>query len=92
MLTRYFFNLTWSIVEWVIKTANGDLRLPVEVVNGAIWLFEYFFTNIASLFFFFVRPYTFWIVMDFLFLYWAYAPIKRIMSWALKKIPLIGHP
>lgn len=90
MITRYFFNLTWSIVGWVLRVSSGSLRLPVEVVNGGVWLIDYFFTEPAELFFFFVRPATFWVVMDFLFLYWAYAPIKKIMSWAVKKIPFMG--
>lgn len=90
MIVKFFSNQVFSIIAWVIEVYCGDLRIPSEMVQGAVWLLEYFFTDAAYLFFFFVRPATFWVCMDFLFLYWAYKPVRTIMGWALSKIPFAG--
>lgn len=90
MIVRFFADQAFSIIGWIISVSTGSLRLPSTMVDGAVWLLEYFFSDAAYLFFFFVRPETFWVCMDFLFLYWAYKPVKTIMQWTLKKIPFVG--
>lgn len=90
MIVSWFFAQTIGVIRWVLSVSGTSLRLDPDIARGAVWLINYFFTDAASIFFFFIRPSTFWMVMDFLFLYWARVPLRYVKEWALTKIPHAG--
>ena len=67
-----FFN----IVIWILMVCDFPESSPMlTILTGMDSLITYVFTNVGSIFFFFVPQATFFSIMDILFFLWVFKPL-----------------
>lgn len=91
MILQRVINGFFNIVIWILMVCDFPESSPMlTILTGMDSLITYVFTNVGSIFFFFVPQATFFSIMDILFFLWVFKPLYLFVMWLLRKIPFLN--
>lgn len=91
MIITVLVGLVFMIINWIISALA--IVFPVFPEGFLTTIGTYIQTvidNGAALFFFVIRPATFFIAIDILFFIYAAEPIYHFVMWVLRKVPFLN--
>lgn len=90
MIVTVLLNLVFLVVDFIIGLLGVIPSFPTEMITSVETYIAAIIDQGAGLFFFLIRPQTFYIAIDVLFFLYAGEHIYYFVMWVLRKIPFLG--
>lgn len=89
MIVTIVIGLVFLVVDFILSLLGTIPSFPVGFLDSIINYLSMIIQYGSGLFFFVIRPSTFFIAIDIIFFLWAIEPLYKFIMWVLRKIPFI---
>ena len=90
MIVRALLRVVFAVVNFILGLIGSIPVFPDGFFSTIIEYINTIITNGAGLFFFVIRPQTFYVAIDILFFLYVAEPLYHFIMWVLRKIPFLG--
>lgn len=90
MIVSVLLGVVFLVVRFILSLIGTIPVFPQGFFDSILAYISAVITNGAGLFFFVIRPQTFFIAIDILFFLYTAEPLYHFIMWVLRKVPFLG--
>ena len=91
MIVTVLANIVFLVIGWIISALGVVFPVfPEGFLTSITTYIQTIIDNGAALFFFVIRPQTFFVAIDILFFLYVAEPAYHFVMWVLRKIPFLN--
>lgn len=90
MIVTIVLSLVFLVVDFILSLLGTIPSFPVGFLDSIISYLSMVIDYGSGLFFFVIRPATFFVAIDILAFIWFAEPLYHFVMWVLRKVPFIN--